>query len=410
MFEMTAGSTHRGVANGEPCWISQCSYIDADGRRRFIRGYGVTEREAIKRRQQNIARRLANPTLVSPPLRSLFDDWIESYGPNDLMPSTLAEYRRNIEQHVLPHLATVQLVNLTTERLSRFFSHDLAETGSGARVNVYKTMTHMMTWAVKNNRIDLNPLRAVDKPKHVSTVHEADDKYIEKRTRIAIYLLDWLEQPDCVYHADYNRILFSFLGLRRAELLGMTWDTITNLPKRGQANLRVKQQLHRSIEAGWHIVPRTKSGKTRKIPLPEKWRLALLNERVRQSNVKSPESWQQNLVWRKRDGRHFTYNDYAERWRSILTAYYNRHNNEPKSLPESEYWRPHANRHLTASIMFRAGESLEYVQDILGHSDEIMTLWYTHFGDDAKRDVMNTYEQALDKTNWNELQRARKRR
>lgn len=126
--------------------------------------------------------------------------------------------------------------------------------------------------------------------------------------------------------------------------------------------------------------------------------------------MNSPEPWQQNLVWRKRDGRHFTYNDYAELWRSILTAYYNRHNDEPKPLPESEYWRPHANRHLTASIMFRAGESLEYVQDILGHSDEIMTLWYTHFGDDAKRDVMNTYEQALDKTNWNELQRARKRR
>jgi integrase len=58
--------------------------------------------------------------------------------------------------------------------------------------------------------------------------------------------------------------------------------------------------------------------------------------------------------------------------------------------------------------MFRARESIEYVQDILGHSDEIMTLWYTHFADDAKRDVMNSYEQAIDRANWNELRRKKR--
>lgn len=407
--DLTPGGVFQTIHNGKPRFVAHVTYTDERGKRRFIRGIAATERDAKRRLSANLAKRLANPTRVSPSFRSLFDDWIAHFGPNDVMPTTLREYRRNVEQHVLPHLASVQIVNLDTERLQRLFSKDLAETGSGARTNVYKTLTHLLTWAVKNGRIPANPLRAVKRPEHVSSVHSDDDKLIDKRTNVAIQLLDWLEKPDCPYHADFNRVLFSFLGLRRGELLGMTWDTITNITKKGDANLRVKQQLHRSIESGWHIVPRTKNGKERKIPLPEKWRLALLEERARQRDVNSPESWQSNLVWRKPDGRHFTYADYNNRWHEILKAWWNRnHLDDPRPLTPDQYWRAHANRHLAASIMFRAGESIEYVQDILGHSDEIMTLWYTHFADEAKRDVMNSYEQAIDRANWNELRRKKR--
>lgn len=408
LANLTIGSAFQTIHNGEPRWIAQSSYTDEDGKRRFIRGVGITERQALQRRQENIARRLNAPTRVSPTVRQLLTRWIDSFGPADLSSEVKRKYERQIEMHVIPYIGSTQLVDLDRERLQRLFSHELADLADGAHRNTFKNFRAMLNWAVKNQIMPMNPVLSIKPREYVSTVHNDDVKLIDKRTNVAIQILDWLEQPDCPYHDDYNRVLFSFLGLRRAELLGMTWDRqcITGLNRKGTAKLHVQQQLMRAKGKGWFIEPKTKTGKTRTIPLPEKWRLALLDERAKDRHTTA--EWSAQLVWKHPNNRVMNYNDYDERWRLILSAYWNRHNDVPKPLTADQYWRPHANRHLTASIMFRAGETLEYVQDILGHSDEVMTLWYTHFSEDAKRTMMESYEQALNKTSWNELRRKKR--
>jgi site-specific recombinase XerD len=49
------------------------------------------------------------------------------------------------------------------------------------------------------------------------------------------------------------------------------------------------------------------------------------------------------------------------------------------------YFRPHAVRHLAASMMFDKGIQLEVAQEILGHSDKAVTQYYTHLTREAKR-------------------------
>lgn len=403
--KLTIGSAFKAEHNGEPRWIAQASYTDQDGRRRFIRGIGTSERQALQRRQQNIAKRLAVPTRVSPTVTQLCERWLNSFGPSDLNSEVKRKYRRQMEIHVLPRIGSVQLVQLDRERLQRLFSHDLDDLADGAHRNTFKNLRAMLNWGVKNDLLLMNPLLSIKPRSYVSTVHDDDVKLIDKRTNIAIQILDWLEQPDSPHHDDYNWVLFSFLGLRRAELLGMTWDRqcITGLNRKGTAKLHVQQQLTRAKGMGWFISPSTKNKKTRTIPLPEKWRLALLDERAKGRTTGN--AWSETMVWKHPNNRAMTYNDYEDRWKSLLTSYWNRHTETHTPLTADQYWRPHANRHLTASIMFRAGESLEYVQEILGHSSEIQTLWYTHFSEDGKRDVMNSYEQALNKTSWNELRK-----
>jgi site-specific recombinase XerD len=84
-------------------------------------------------------------------------------------------------------------------------------------------------------------------------------------------------------------------------------------------------------------------------------------------------------------------------WDDVLDAYFAARETKP------EKWRLHSNRHLTASMMFRAGQNLQYVQELLGHSDATMTLYYTHFSAQAKKDAITAYDDALEKGDWRRL-------
>jgi integrase len=43
------------------------------------------------------------------------------------------------------------------------------------------------------------------------------------------------------------------------------------------------------------------------------------------------------------------------------------------------------------------------VQELLGHSDATMTLYYTHFSAQAKKDAITAYDDALEKGDWRRL-------
>ncbi len=96
--DMTIGNVTRGRNNGKDVFIAQVSYTDETGRRRFIRGVGMTERQALQRRQANIAKHLASPPVrdSAPALtvRDVFTRWIDSYGPNDISTEVRRKHRR----------------------------------------------------------------------------------------------------------------------------------------------------------------------------------------------------------------------------------------------------------------------------------------------------------------------------
>lgn len=387
---MTTGSVFRTTNGGKEVWCACYTFFDAKGKKTFVRGYADAslgeedgKRLAIRRRETNLRKRLRSGGIerkqFSPRLSAYITTWLDDYPPDKLSDEVRRKYRRDIEHHVTPYLDPM-IADLTTDDLRDLFYRRLPSTATNAaRWNAYKTLRNMLNHAVKNGLIVVSPLSLVDPPKLQSKVRRDDDKWISRRVGLTKGLLRWLAEPSNPYHDHYPRILMMFLGLRRGELLGLEWSCITNLNRKGKASITVRQQLQRRTGGGWFITPQTKTRKDRIVPLPELWRKALLEERAKKRTIADKsESWADDLVFKTEGGRWVDYNTHSDAWTEILTAYVNNRRTEKKPIDETYYFRPHAARHVTASMLFEQGVPLEVAQEIMGHSDRAMTLYYTH--------------------------------
>lgn len=393
--------------NGVEKWVSIYTYYDdavvrPDGKRQrlYIRGYGDTEALARKRMDENIAKRFSGGykgRAGGPLFREHFEQWIAWKIEEGVGPESIRKYRNEGKQHLVAFIGELRVSALTDERLKKLFYTELKDIGTSARFHAYTNLNNCLNYAVRLGHIDTNPLVRVKKPVHKSTVAEDDEKFIDKRSDIFVRLLNELEKPEHPYHDYYALFLLSLLGLRRAEVLGLEWSCFTSLEKKGHARIHVQQQLskyEKDVEGrtGDYIKRRTKSGKVRSFYLPEKVRreLVRLKRENRGEKAKKPEF--SNLVSLKPNGQHITYNYFHKVWRDSLTSYMTKNG---RTMTSSDYWRPHANRHIAASILYDHGIDIETVKDILGHSDTAMSLHYTHLTKGKKLGASETLDGVL---------------
>lgn len=405
LSKVTKSSTRR-LANGETTtfsydyWCASWSTTNARGRRVWVRGYGRSEQEAQARLRQNMAKRvegggLLQPTLT-PRLKKYMETWLETVGADHQNETSKLRNRRNLEQHVLPYL-NEHLHLITSADVQRLFFTTLpnARVTPSSRYNAYASLRALLNYAVKFEVIKVNPCLKVEVKKPKPAVRENDDTYVGKRLAISKGLLRWLQQPDCPHHALYARVALMFLGLRRAELLGVEWKHVKNLEKKGRAYIHVCQQLMGpETKKGWHIEHRTKNGEVRDVPLPDSMRLALLAEKRKQK--KAQEEWASDLVFLTPRGRWVDYNTHAKDWDTVLTAYVNKSRSEPRELDETEYFRPHAARRLCVTLLAEQGVPLETAKEILGHRSIRMTEYYHSVTKRQKREAASAIEAALD--------------
>jgi integrase len=132
-------------------------------------------------------------------------------------------------------------------------------------------------------------------------------------------------------------------GLRRAELLGLTWERIDL--SRGVLRLEI-----------------TKSGKRREVPLNGDSYRALVSLEPKEA------------------GRVF-------RTRSIRTAFENAV--KAAKLDDVTF---HSLRHTFASWAMMRGVSLKELQELLGHSSLAMTMWYAHLAPERLRTAVSRLE------------------
>lgn len=367
-------------------------------KRAFVRGYGQTREQAIARRAKNYQKRISGATKprsrdTSPTLNAYVETYMASKA-TEISPETWRKTRRDFELHILPHLGKQKINKITEEQLNNLFYETIKDAGTSARMNAYKNLNALFNFALKRRVINENPLQYVIRPKHLQTKTLANDKkWINKRMSIAKYMLKWLQTEEAgEWQELYPRVSFMFLGLRRAELLGLEWDSVNQLTKRGKANIVVDRQLKRhekhTGKSGWYIEKRVKTDSSvRTIYLPEPYRQALLQQKKKKLVAK--EDWQKDLVFLSNKGTHISYNTFDRQWRKMLLDYMNRDGKQRTKLNDSEYFRPHASRNITASILFDQGVSPEQAKEILGHSDAIMTLYYTHFTRQQRKDSTN---------------------
>lgn len=200
--------------------------------------------------------------------------------------------------------------------------------------------------AIYNGLLDSNPAQYIKPPKRI---HKYADTFETKQIQM---LFDGDSKLSRMFEFDL------WTGLRRGELLALSWENIDLENK----TLRVCQTLVKTAN-GDEIIHTTKSRRERVIPIADK-AVELLHL------IKKYDST---------DGFLFT----SERGLPISLRNYNRlyHKyfaGQQEKHPELQYLSPHKLRHSYATYMLYCGADIETLRALLGHVDIATTQRYIH--------------------------------
>lgn len=314
------------------------------------------EAERIRRQLVHMAEQGSLITARQQTLKAHMEQWLEMRR-TDWRMSTYSCQMRNAINHIFPKLGSVTLQKLTPEKIEVFYG-DLLKKGLQASMVrlIHGTLKQSLNAAVRWKKIATNPCIGVKLPrvqKEEYTILDAEGV----RTLLDSIKGHWL----------YEGLLTLALatGMRRGELLGLTWNDIDF----EQKQLRVERT--RSLvwnpdtkENVVHVAaPKTEHSR-RTIALPDFALEALRRHRMQQMEMRlKAKDWQEHdAVFCNQQGNFFWPNDIDARLKHVL---------KKAKLPAMRF---HDLRHSAATILLEMDVPAKVVQERLGHSDITITL------------------------------------
>ena len=309
------------------------------------------------------------------------DTWLTQYKKNSIRPSSYEAYRIMIKYQIKPGLGNIELSAINADNI-QFFLNKLQEKGSRCDgnpgslssttiVKAKNIINASLKQAVKNRLIPFNPTEAVVAPKMV-------------RKEIRILTVDEQSQLMKAFRGHRLEALFKMAlatGMRRGELLALTWDKIdfkSNTITVDKSVVRIRDQdtMKTRMEVG---EPKSASG-YRVIPMLFSIAPILENHYLRQQKeIKDAGNAYNklNLVFCSVVGTH------------LEPARINGALNKFIKEADLEHINFHALRHTFATRALEIGIPARVVQEILGHSDVSLTLnRYTHVLKSTTQDQM----------------------
>jgi integrase len=189
------------------------------------------------------------------------------------------------------------------------------------------------------------------------------------------------------------------LGLRQAELLGLTWDCV-DLEK---GTITVQQQLRRVAEAGaakgsaktWQLLPPKTTAAKRTLRLDPALVdvLRLHRKNLLEERLLHGKDWQARDPWqKKRGGLVFVTETGAPIHGSDLLQHFHRW----AKKAGTPLVRFHDLRHTAATLMIADGRSIPAVSKVLGHANPGITLRiYAHAHEDAQAEAIGGLSKKL---------------
>jgi site-specific recombinase XerC len=399
-----AGGLFRTKLHGRLVWCAQKS-IEEDGRRRYIRGYGSTPAQATDRRDANFRRyvKYGNARAPRMTLSRAVKAWAETK-----TDAKSREYRtqmlHSIADHWIARIGDMRLADITKAKAQAAHDDIDATKGFAAARNARKHLITLMNYALAQDWITTNPLAGWKGKMYRPAVQQTDDERADMRIAQFARFLEWLR----VGHDDFYYVGIAFsLGLRPAEICGLELDSLRvgHAPK-GQAkplDLMIDREYSQSTHA---ISPWTKGyASTRTIHLSEGQASIFGEWMLKRQTLSVPEDWAKNQLfprrWTGRGGAWHGRNRNAlwNEWNVKLHAFIMDFAAQNKMTVSEEryrnyyYYRPHFNRHLSATALAEAGVPLTVAKSVIGHMSEHMTEHYTHVLEGAKINAVD----ALDK-------------
>ncbi|WP_082450688.1 tyrosine-type recombinase/integrase [Microbacterium sp. Leaf203] len=424
----TATDEHGVTRNG-------AKSIVAEGRDLATAYRNLDRRIAAFREQQNPTAPMREQKVTLTLADYFWNTWVESKRFKAYKGNSARGHLTRMRLHVLPELGDKRLVDIDRDDIRRLFEKTLpAKTiekgrhkgqhyGVEQTRDIWKTLHIVLQDAVYDRRTARNPMedvRDTDKPKRAAGGAE-----IEIPSGIVVALTKTLRKTE--WEVEQVRWMLAVLtGIRGGEALGLTWDRVTgvldgddrppritiaqqydriDIPhgpgcrpnKDGQWACGVQARscphhLERPT-ARYEIVPWTKSGKSRALPLTRRMRELMREQATRQAHwrAENPAEWAaQNakrpdlaqLVFTDTLGRPFRRQDDGKRWHELLDA---------AGYPDFDV-SAHKTRHIAVTALALEGVPLPVVGQIVGHASEEITRVYTH----ARSEDALKYLEAID--------------
>ena len=360
-------------------WAGNVQVGYQDGRRMAKVVYGQTKAEVVaKVRDLTESVRAGQVTPGrSPRLEEFFDLWLRNIEAT-IRPSTFTSYSGIVKKHLIPSLGRTSLDRLTVHHVADLLAGKRAELSPRTCQYILFVFRNALNKAVRWGMTTRNVAQLVDAPR----VSHRD-----------VNVLTPVEALQLVKAARSDRlealwVLALSTGLRRGELLGLTWSDI-DVERR---QLRVTKALQRVPEKGL-VLAETKTRRGRRsIIIPIGAVEALRRHRARQAEERllAGSEWhERGFVFTSGRGTPLDGDNLISRpFRRVLQV---------AGLPAMRF---HDLRHSCASLLLAQGVAPRVVMETLGHSRISVTLdTYTHVLPALQREAADAMDRALGLSN-----------
>ena len=336
--------------------------------------YGATQKE-VRQKLTSIVAALDDGTYQAPnkiTVGEWLDIWIKEYV-GDVKPLTLVSYQGIIDHKLKPNLGAIKLNALTAPIIQQLYNKLLEGSAKASPLsaktvkNVHGVLHSALKQAVLVDYIRSNPADAVKvprAPKAELSIMEGEDiarflKIIQGTRFETLFLIDL------------------FTGLRRGELLGLTWDCIDF--KRRRITVKRQLQFERGKNARFYLNS-PKSGKGRVLAIPPTVLQLFTTQRRRQAEwrLRNGPIWMEDgdvytdASCQKREPVQLVFTD--EQGKHIMPdVVYHAFKKAAAQIGKPEL-RFHDLRHAYAVASIQAGDDVKIVQHNLGHATAAFTL------------------------------------
>ncbi len=312
--------------------------------------------------------------------------WLADVLPGSVAKGTETNYRDVVNYYVRPALGRKHLRTLQARDVTKML-RDMAAAGKSPNTQrlARSVLRRALRWAEVEGMVARNVAALADGVKLGG--EEGEGLTAEQARKFLAHLRS-------VDNGAGHRVAGAYtvalaLGLRRGELLGLSWSDVDleATPPR----LTVRRALKRHDDAGLVLEePKTRQSR-RTIHLPAPVVADLRRHRTRQAEerLKAGELWEPlplgaDLVFRTETGTAVDPDNFR---------------NVTYKLTEAAgigRWSPHQLRHSSASLLLAQRVPLKVISEVLGHSSIRVTAdVYGHLLDDAKSEAATAMESAL---------------
>lgn len=284
-------------------------------------------------------------------------EWVEKYidyKQGKIRQSSIDNYRSNYTKHIQPYFKDIMLRDISPKVVDAYLCHlDTMLSYNSVKV-VLALLSGAFDYAAQQEIILVNPCRCI-KHHNNNTVYHPQHKRVWTDTEVS-KVLDAFKDKN-IYEAV---VVAMFYGLRRGELLGLTWDNV-DFDKR---LIHIRRTLN--VDKTVKDYCKTESS-VRTLSMPDSIYNLLIGLKAKQAERKAllGDAYKINdydFVFTRADGKMYTPDGFRQVY--IYTL-------DRAGLPRN---RLHDLRHTAATLMFANGADVSTVQHALGHSTASTTM------------------------------------